>query len=81
MNRRDAAPGARHGPGCGLASSKGYADSIAPDLIPARIVARLADAGVRSVADWRALGRRRMEIFGITRRWIDALDELARERR
>jgi hypothetical protein len=54
--------------------------SIPCDLIPARIIDRLADAGVHSLADWRRLGRKRHEIFGVTQRWAARLDDLARER-
>ncbi|HXP99354.1 MAG TPA: hypothetical protein VN845_04730 [Solirubrobacteraceae bacterium] len=39
---------------------------------------RLHAEGVHSFADWRALGRKRREIFGITSRMVAQLDELAR---
>lgn len=54
------------------------ARNIPADRIPARIIERLADAGVYSLDDWRHLGRRRREIFGVTPRWIEQLDALAR---
>jgi len=46
--------------------------------LPPAIIERLAAAGVCSAADWRALGRRRLGIWGITRRIVRELDELAR---
>lgn len=46
--------------------------------LPPAIAARLAGEGVHSLADWRALGRKRLQIFGITKRVIKQLDELAR---
>jgi hypothetical protein len=42
------------------------------------LLERLEAEGIRSVADWRALGRRRFRIFGITRSMAAQLDELAR---
>jgi len=47
--------------------------------LPAHIVARLAAEGVHSLADWRRLGRRRHQFFGITRRVVEQLDALVRE--
>lgn len=49
------------------------------DRIPERVIQRLAAIGVHSLADWKQLGRRRREIFGVTPRWIAELDALARE--
>ena len=51
-----------------------------PELnaLPARILERLAAEGVNSLADWRALKRRRHQIFGITSRVAAQLDALAR---
>ncbi len=46
--------------------------------LPARITARLAAEGVRSLVDWRALGRKRLAIFGITPSVIKQLDDLAK---
>lgn len=57
------------------------ARNIPADRIPARIMERLANAGVHSLEDWRRLGRRRREIFGVTTRWVEQLDELARKPR
>jgi len=39
---------------------------------------RLAAAGVRCAADWTALGRKRVAIWGITRATVKELDRLAR---
>jgi hypothetical protein len=44
------------------------------------LLRRLEGAGVHSLEDWRRLGRRRHQIFDITRRVADQLDELARRR-
>lgn len=77
MSAHDAAPGVvGSDPGSGL--STGSATSIPPDRVPERVLRRLADVGVHSLTDWKALGRRRFEIFGVTARWVSELDELAR---
>ncbi|MFZ1905216.1 MAG: hypothetical protein WAU56_07475 [Steroidobacteraceae bacterium] len=51
-----------------------------PDLaqLPPAIADRLAAEGVYTLADWRALGRKRLQLFGITRAMAAQLDELAR---
>ncbi len=47
--------------------------------LPDSIVERLRAEGINSLADWVALGRRRLAIFGVTRRMVTELDALARE--
>jgi hypothetical protein len=64
-----------------VASERAREACIPGDLIPARIIERLTDAGIRSLADWKRLGRRRKEIFGVTPHWIAQLDELAGAKR
>jgi hypothetical protein len=48
------------------------------DSLPPTLVTRLAAEGVHSLEDWRALGRKRLQLFGITKRVIKQLDALAR---
>jgi hypothetical protein len=74
VNARGAAPG-RTGDAAGSGLSTRDARSIPPEL-----TARLADAGVHSLEDWRRLTRReKRAIFGITRKMAAELDELAAE--
>jgi hypothetical protein len=40
---------------------------------------RLAGYGVRSLDEWRALGRKRLALFGVTSRMVAELDALERE--
>lgn len=47
--------------------------------LPPHIVEQLHLEGVYSLADWRRLGRRRLRIFGITRRTVEELDTAARK--
>jgi hypothetical protein len=47
--------------------------------LPPHLIERLAAEGVHSLTDWRALGRRRHQVWGITRRMAAELDALARE--
>ena len=46
--------------------------------LPPRIRERLERDGINSAADWRRLGRRRHELFGIVPRVVEQLDDLAR---
>lgn len=48
------------------------------EMLPPAILERLAAAGIRSAADWRALGRRRFQLWGVTRRAVRELDRIAR---
>lgn len=52
--------------------------SIAQGTLPPHILERLAAEGVHSLADWRALGRRRFQLWGVTRRVVEQVDKLAR---
>jgi hypothetical protein len=53
-------------------------DAPLVDAVPATLVARLSQHGVHSIKDWRALGRKRRLIWGVTRRMVAELDALAR---
>lgn len=46
--------------------------------LPEHLNSRLAAEGVYSLEDWRALGRRRLRLFGIPPRLAAELDALAR---
>jgi hypothetical protein len=46
--------------------------------LPAHVIALLRAEGVTTLGAWRALGRRRRAIFGITASMVRQLDELAR---
>ena len=46
--------------------------------IPPRLRERLAAEGVSTFLQWRALGRKRLQIFGIVPSMVAQLDELAR---
>lgn len=79
MRAQSAAPEASQ------ASGRGYIDggnrrSIADTGLPAHVVARLEGESVTTLDEWRALGRRRYSIFGITRRVAGQPDALARGR-
>jgi len=49
-----------------------------PEAVPEAIRERLADYGITGLAAWRALGRKRRQIFGVTARVVAELDALAR---
>jgi hypothetical protein len=49
------------------------------DEIPEAIRGRLIAEGLDSPSAWRAAGRRRFEVFGVTRRAATLLDRLARD--
>jgi hypothetical protein len=63
----------------GNGSINGVAASISPLELPAHIRARLAVEGVNSLADWAALGQRRLQLFGVTKRTAAQLDALSEE--
>jgi len=50
-----------------------------PADLPLRLVERLRTQGVDSLESWVALGRRRRQIFGVTRAAVEQLDTLAKE--
>jgi len=49
-----------------------------PADLPHALLERLRAEGVATLEEWVALGRRRRQIFGITRAVVDQLDALAR---
>ena len=46
--------------------------------IPPTIASRLAAYGIVNLEQWRALGRKRLELFGVTRTMCAQLDALAK---
>jgi len=60
------------------ADSTGNANSLAHTALPPAILARLAAEGVETLEQWRALGRRRRQLWGITAARVAEIDELAR---
>jgi len=48
--------------------------------IPARVLATLAYAGIRSPEEWRTAGKRRKLIFGVTAAMAKRLDAAARRK-
>jgi hypothetical protein len=50
-----------------------------PPEIPPPILERLLAEGVHDFHQWRALGRKRFRIFGVTTAMARRIDELARE--
>lgn len=58
----------------------GNAANLSQLKLAPHIAERLAAEGVHSLKDWRALGRRRLAIWGVTRRIVAELDALARRR-
>ena len=49
-----------------------------PADLPDSLLERLRAEGVASLEEWVALGRRRRQIFGITRAVVEQLDALAK---
>jgi hypothetical protein len=49
-----------------------------PDDLPQTLIERLRAEGIATLEAWVALGRRRRQIFGITRAAVELLDGLAR---
>jgi hypothetical protein len=49
-----------------------------PADLPHALIERLRSEGVATLEEWVALGRRRRQIFGITRSVVDQLDALAK---
>lgn len=50
-----------------------------PIVLPLHVVPMLRDEGIVTLEDWQALGKRRLRLFGITPKTIEALDQAARE--
>lgn len=49
-----------------------------PTELPSRLIELLRARGVATLEEWTALGRRRREIFGVTRATVAQLDALAK---
>jgi len=49
-----------------------------PSELPLPLIERLRAEGIESLESWVALGRRRREIFGVTRAAVAQLDSLAK---
>jgi hypothetical protein len=53
--------------------------TVLPPVLPLRLIERLRAEGVATLEEWVALGRRRRQIFGVTRAAVAQLDALAKE--
>jgi hypothetical protein len=53
--------------------------TVLPPVLPLRLIERLRAEGVATLEEWVALGRRRRQIFGVTRAVVAQLDALAKE--
>jgi len=49
-----------------------------PNDLPQTLIERLRAEGVATLEAWVALGRRRRQIFGVTRAAVELLDSLAK---
>ena len=49
-----------------------------PAALPLTLIERLRSEGVATLEAWVALGRRRRQIFGVTRAAVEQLDALAK---
>jgi len=49
-----------------------------PDSLPQTLIERLRAEGIATLEAWVALGRRRRQIFGVTRATVELLDGLAK---
>jgi hypothetical protein len=49
-----------------------------PNDLPQTLIERLHAEGVATLEAWVALGRRRRQIFGVTRAAVELLDSLAK---
>ncbi len=66
----------------GGTTGSGYIDngdtpSIPQDALPAHVIERLRAEGISSLDQWRVLGPRRLQIFGITKAMVVRIDALA----
>jgi hypothetical protein len=50
-----------------------------PEDLPVRLIELLRAEGVATIEGWKALGRRRRQIFGVTRAAVAQLDALAKD--
>lgn len=76
MASQDAAPGAVSG---GLRGGLTIAGDVSSIGLPPHILQLLEHEGVRTLAEWRELGRRRFAIFGVTHKTIELLDAAAKK--
>jgi ParB-like chromosome segregation protein Spo0J len=51
---------------------------VLPIELPHTLIERLQAEGVATLEEWVALGRRRLQIFGVTRAAVAQLDALAK---
>jgi len=58
--------------------NSGNAGTLTRLELPAHTLERLHAEGIFTLADWRALGGRRYELWGITRAMVREIDALAR---
>ena len=65
------------GIGRGLLTLGGMLHALPTDL-PSSLIERLRSEGIASLEAWVALGRRRRQIFGVTRAAVEQLDALAK---
>jgi len=79
MRRHSAAPEGKLGGKPRGSGFNGGDEAILPDLIPEHIRQRLLAEDIHTIGDWLALGLRRFEIFGVTRKAAFDIDELVRE--
>ena len=80
MTRRGAAPeGLLAGTSGGRINGESE-PTIADSGLSAHLVDLLAREGVRTLADWRRLGKRRWSIFGVTTAVAKMLDAFAQRR-
>jgi len=49
-----------------------------PIELPSTLLERLRSEGIETLEAWVALGRRRFQIFGVTRATVTQLDQLAK---
>lgn len=53
-------------------------DHALPTELPVSLIERLRAEGIATLEAWVALGRRRRQIFGVTRAAVEELDALAK---
>jgi len=52
-----------------------------PHTLPAAVLERPASESIRTIEQWRALGRRRRSIFGVTAAMVRQIDQAVAEAR
>jgi hypothetical protein len=61
--------------------NSGNASTLSQLGLPAHVIGLLEAEGVRTLADWRRLGRKRLQIFGVTTAVCRLIDQAAKEAR